>query len=68
MASQEEPQPIEVNGRALRCIICSHNLFWVRNALLNKATSTFFNLDWADKSATCFVCAECTYIHWFLGK
>ena len=66
--NKEEPQPVEVNGKALQCIICFNKTFWVRNAQLNTAVRTFFKLDWTDRSATCFVCSECTYIHWFLGK
>lgn len=68
LSSQNEPQPIEVNGKTLRCVICSNTLFWTQSAQLNKAVTTFFNLDWTDRSATCFVCSECTYIHWFLGR
>jgi hypothetical protein len=33
---------------------------------LNTATASLFNLDWANKSATCLVCSDCSYIHWFL--
>ncbi len=62
-----EPLPIEVKGHPLRCPICANNLFWTRKAQLNSAVSTFFKLDWTDRSATCFVCADCTYIFWFLG-
>jgi hypothetical protein len=61
-------ETVEVNGKPLRCIICSNDHFWARSAQLNRATSTFFGFDWADRSAMCFVCSECTYIHWFLGK
>jgi hypothetical protein len=68
LLSKQEAETVEVNGKALRCVICSNNLFWTRSALLNTGAMTFFNLDWADKSATCFVCSECTYVHWFLGK
>jgi hypothetical protein len=35
---------------------------------LNTAIATFFNFDWANKSATCFVCSNCTHISWLLGK
>ncbi|MEP6675941.1 MAG: hypothetical protein ABJA78_12325 [Ferruginibacter sp.] len=64
----EEPQPITVKGHQLNCPVCSNTYFWTRTAQLNKATSTFFHLDWADRSATCFVCSECTHISWFLGE
>ena len=28
--------------------------------------ASFFNLEWVQPSADCYVCAECGYIHWFL--
>jgi hypothetical protein len=68
MSSTNEPQSVDVNGRALRCVICSNQTFWSQTAMLNKSASTFFGLDWADRNATCFICAECTYIHWFFGQ
>ena len=63
-----EPEPVQVKGRKLICQHCSNDLFWVRKAQLNKASSTFFGFDWADRSATCFVCSACTRIEWFLGE
>ncbi len=61
-----EAQEIEVMGRALRCEICHHTRFWQRQAQLNTPVATFFNFDWANRSATCIVCERCGYIHWFL--
>ena len=63
----KEPQTIQVRGNELKCPVCSNNIFWARKAQLNSAITTFLNLDWTDRSATCFVCSECTYIFWFLG-
>jgi hypothetical protein len=63
----KEPQPVEVIGKQSTCPICKNDLFWTRKAQLNSAVSSFFNLDWADKSATCFVWSECAHISWFLG-
>ena len=65
---KEEPQTIEVIAHQLICPICSNQLFWTRQAQLNTAVATFFNLDWANRSANCFVCSECTHISWFLGE
>lgn len=64
---KKEPQTVEVKGKELICPICSNNHFWTREAQMNTAVATFFNLDWTNRSATCFVCSECTYIFWFLG-
>lgn len=27
-----------------------------------------FNFDWANATATCYVCDGCGYIHWFLPR
>ncbi len=64
---KKEPQTVDVAGHALVCPVCANKLFWTRKAQLNSSVSTFFNLDWTDRSARCFVCSECTYIFWFLG-
>lgn len=64
---KEAPQTIEVKGHALICPVCKEVLFYSRPAQLNTAVASFFNLDWANRSATCFVCANCTHISWFLG-
>ena len=65
---QAEPKTVEVYGHSLTCPICAGKQFWTKEVVMNTAISTFFHLDWTDRSATCFVCADCTYIFWFLGK
>lgn len=62
-----EPQTIDVLGEPLKCPVCGNQLFWTRRVQLNTSVATFFNLDWANRSATCFVCSNCTHISWFLG-
>jgi len=64
---EDEPESVVIKGYELICPICKNKLFWTRSAQLNTAVATFFNFDWANKSATCFVCSECTHISWFLG-
>ena len=63
----QAPEIITIKGHELTCPICKNNQFYSREAQLNTAAASFFNLDWANRSATCFVCAECTHISWFLG-
>ena len=65
---KEEPENVTIYGHELTCPVCSNQNFYTRKAQLNKAVTTFFNLDWTDRTATCFVCSECTYIFWFLGE
>jgi hypothetical protein len=63
---KEEPVVIEVNGRPLRCVVCQHDTFYRRSAVLSGAAASFFNLDWASPSCVCLVCSGCGHIHWFL--
>ncbi|MPQ48398.1 hypothetical protein GCQ56_15445 [Marinifilum sp. N1E240] len=65
---KEEAQSVEIKGHSLKCSVCGETLFYKREAQLNTAVASFFNLDWANRSATCFVCANCTHISWFLGE
>lgn len=63
-----EAQTVWVKGHELRCPVCNNRTFYIRRAQLNTSLATFFNLDWANRVARCFVCSECTHISWFLGK
>ncbi|MEX0703830.1 MAG: hypothetical protein WD069_17155 [Planctomycetales bacterium] len=65
---KREPEAIVIKGRPLSCVVCGHDRFGRREAQLNTAMATFFNMDWANRTATCFVCDECGYIHWFLRR
>ena len=64
---KNESKLVEVKGNQLSCPICSNKYFWSRKAQLNTSVASFFGIDWANRSATCFVCSDCTYIFWFLG-
>jgi hypothetical protein len=64
----QEAAQVEIAGRELHCTICLHPRFRERKAQLNTAAASFFDLDWANPSATCLVCENCGYIHWFLPQ
>jgi hypothetical protein len=64
----EEPETVEFDGTNLRCLVCSHDKFWHRRAQLNTSLATFFELDWANPSADCYICDRCGYVHWFFPK
>ncbi len=66
--SEPEPETIEVGGRQLKCLVCGYDRFNQREAQLNTAGMTFMGLDWANASGICVVCANCSYIHWFLAE
>jgi ribosomal protein S27AE len=59
---------VQVGDRRLTCTVCGYQQFHERNSLLNTRAATFFKLDWANKEATNYICAQCGYIFWFLGQ
>jgi hypothetical protein len=65
---QKTAHEVEIAGRNLQCEICKCEQFRHRTAQLNTRAATFFNFDWANASANCYVCDRCGYVHWFLPK
>ncbi len=57
-----------IGERKLTCAVCGQQEFHERNSLLNTRAATFFNVDWANKEATNYICAHCGYIFWFLRR
>ena len=66
--NKKNPEQVQVAGLDLHCEICKQDRFWQRKAQLNTAVASFFDFDWANKTAQCYVCAHCGYIHWFLPQ
>ena len=63
--SNSEPEPVEIEGRPLRCLVCDNDRFHRREAQLHGALATFFDFEWSSPSASCYICGRCGYIHWF---
>jgi len=57
--------PVTVQGPSLRCIICSHDVFWEQTFNL---TSPLFSFLDPESKAHCAVCSRCGYVHMFLPK
>jgi len=55
--SKEDPQTVEIKGKALRCPICKNEQFRKKKVLLNTVVLTFLDLDWANRKAACFICS-----------
>ena len=62
-----EQSRFEVAGIAVRCPHCGGEEFVEGRTLLNTAGMTFFNLDWANRSAATLACVGCGRIEWFLA-
>jgi hypothetical protein len=63
---RQEAETIEILGNTLHCEICKHDRFYSREGKIQTTAMTFFDLDWANASATCLVCEQCGYVQWFL--
>jgi hypothetical protein len=64
--SKEEATHYEIDGKKLTCTFCSNDTFYTRQEQLHSPARTLLNLEWTDNAATCFVCSNCGYMHWFL--
>jgi predicted RNA-binding Zn-ribbon protein involved in translation (DUF1610 family) len=61
-----EGDPVEIKGKQLVCAHCGGKRFARREAQLNTAVMTFFDMDWLNKSAEVFACVLCGRLEWFL--
>ena len=68
MAKKKEAAERSVQGNKLTCPVCSSTLFWTRTTLMNTAGLSFLDLDWANRSASNYVCDRCGYVFWFLER
>ena len=59
-------RPVTIKGHELACPICGGGDFWERETLMNTAGATCLGFDWANKTATNYVCDHCGYVYWFL--
>jgi uncharacterized protein YbaR (Trm112 family) len=68
MATDPVCREVTKAGHRLVCPVCTHHLFWSRETLMNTRGASFFNLDWANKEATNYICGSCGYVYWFLDR
>jgi uncharacterized protein len=62
------PGQYQVNGINVSCGHCKYGWFEQGHAQLNTSIATFFNLDFANPTATILTCRQCGYVHWFYKK
>ena len=66
LGSDEEPVTVDILDRPLRCQVCRHDYFWRHVAQVHTPGATFFNLEFANRLATCVICARCGFMRWFM--
>jgi len=67
-SKDKEPQQVTIKGNKLTCTVCGHDIFKPRKAQLNTKAASLLNLDWANKSAQCYICNNCSHIEWFMEE
>src|SRR5688500_17649572 len=61
----DAPQPVEVAGRALQCVICRHDHFFSRVVDSTMVVAAaILGAHMSNVRGTYHVCAECGYVHW----
>jgi len=58
---------IRPTGRFLSCTVCAGLFFGRREVKMTTTGMTFFDLDWANKSADGAICMRCGYVHAFMA-
>src|SRR3989344_40072 len=58
---------IEIHGKELKCSHCQGTQFSKREGLLTTTWVSFFRLAFWNRSASCFICQNCKFAHWFLS-
>lgn len=53
-------------GVTVTCSHCAGQHFERDSRQINSAGLTFLGLDWANKSATVYVCKNCGHVEWFI--
>jgi hypothetical protein len=63
-----DPVRVDLVGKPLKCVLCSHEHFHRRKAHLDTALPGGLHPEWHDQAAWCLVCDQCGHILWFLQK
>jgi len=56
---QEGPEAITIKDKQLSCQHCDNELFYIKHPAI------FFSGSLMNTHVTCFICSECTHMHWF---
>jgi predicted nucleic-acid-binding Zn-ribbon protein len=59
------PHSFRIQGKNITCPHCGNDQFEQRFILLNTPGMTFFNLDWANRTASVLACTRCSHLQWF---
>lgn len=57
---------LKIAGKNLQCTHCGNTKFQKREGILVTSWVAFFRLSFWNLSATCYTCADCGHIEWFV--
>lgn len=64
--AESEPVCIDIKGKQFLCTVCGHEYFFRKEVYLTTGwVARFDMLSANERKATCYVCRNCAYIHWF---
>lgn len=63
-----EPEPAQVDGHDLKCLMCGHESFHKRKTHVDTALISAMNPEWSDSQCYCLVCDKCGFMHWFMKR
>ncbi|MET8509625.1 hypothetical protein ABZV60_34165 [Streptomyces sp. NPDC004787] len=63
-----KPVYAQLGEEPIRCLVCRNDTFREREVKLNSTGMEFFNLAWANESATGLICWSCGYVHLFVNS
>ncbi len=58
---------VSIKNKTLNCSHCGHDKFDKREGILNTSWVMFFRFGFWNRSASCFICRDCGFLHWFVS-
>jgi uncharacterized protein with PIN domain len=64
--SHSEGKKLAIHDKELCCQHCNGQIFKKIEGLINTSYLMFMQLGFWNRSAACYTCVKCGFIHWFL--
>lgn len=63
----QEGKKIAIHNKELHCHHCGGQNFRKMEGKISTSVMLYFFLGFLNRSATCFTCIDCGFVHWFLS-
>lgn len=68
MTIKTEAQRVDIEGRQMKCPVCSNETFHRRRSHVDTSLTCGMNPDWTDAPVWCLICERCGRMEWFLQR